>query len=154
MSRVLSAYNKLHGLPLGKYLFSKIVCQMAPYFKTIKPRFVELKPGYCEIKMKNRRAIRNHLNSVHAIAMCNLCELAGGTAIDVSLPAHLRWIPRGMDVKYIKIAKSNLKGTCVIPGEAIKGKGSVPVTVSVTDSNNIEVMKAVIDMHITEHIKK
>ena len=154
MSTVLSAYNKLHGLPMGNYLFSRIVCLMAPYFKTIRPRFVELKPGYCEIKMKNRRAIRNHLNSIHAIAMCNLCELAGGTALDVTLPAHLRWIPRGMDVKYIKMAKSNLKGTCSIPGDAIKEKGSVPVTVSVTDTNNTEVMKAVIDMYITERAKK
>lgn len=150
MSTVLSAYNKLHGLPLGNYLFSRIVCLMAPYFKTIKPRFVQLRPGYCEITIKNRRAIRNHLKSVHAIAMCNLCELAGGTALDVTLPDHLRWIPRGMEVKYIKIAKSNLKGICTIPGGAIKGKGSLPVTVSVTDTKGMEVMRAVIDMHITE----
>ncbi len=153
MSRALSVYNKLHGLPLGKYLFSRIICLMAPYFKTIKPRFVELKPGYCEIRMKNRKAIRNHLNSVHAIAMCNLCELAGGTALDVTLPSHLRWIPRGMEVQYIKMAKTNLKGTCSIPGDTIKGKGSLPVTVSVTDTGGIEVMKAIINMHITEHTR-
>ncbi len=153
MITVLAAYNKLQGLPMGKYIFSRIVCLMAPYFKTIKPRFVELKPGYGKITMKNRRAVRNHLKSVHAVAMCNLCELAGGTTLDVTLPSHLRWIPRGMEVRYIKIAKSNLTGTCIIPGEAIKGKGSLPVTVSVTDINGTEVMKAVIDMHITERNK-
>ena len=150
MSPILSAYNKLNGLPLGKYVFSRMVCLKAPYFKTIKPRFAELRPGYGKITMKNRRAVRNHLNSVHAVAMCNLCELAGGTTLDVTLPSHLRWIPRGMEVQYIKIAKSDLTGTCSIPGDAIKGKGNLPVTVSVTDTKGAEVMKAVIDMHITE----
>jgi acyl-coenzyme A thioesterase PaaI-like protein len=150
MISVLAAYNKLQGLPMGKYVFSRIVCLMAPYFKTIKPRFVELKPGYGKITMKNRRAVRNHLKSVHAVAMCNLCELAGGTTLDVTLPPHLRWIPRGMEVEYIKIAKSNLTGTCIISDKAIKGKGSLPVMVSVTDTSGTEVMKAVIDMHITE----
>jgi acyl-coenzyme A thioesterase PaaI-like protein len=153
MSKMLWAYNKLRGFPFGRYIFSKIICLIAPYFKTIKPRFVELKPGYCEITMKNRRAVRNHLKSVHAIAMCNLCELIGGTALEVSLPDHLRWIPKGMQVEYIKIAKTDLRGTCSIPESALTGTGSLPVTVQVTDKNKTEVMKAVINMHITERKK-
>ncbi len=153
MITVSAAYNKLQGLPMGKYLFSRVVCLMAPYFKTIKPRFAELRPGYGRITMKNRRAVQNHLKSVHAVAMCNLCELAGGTTLDVTLPPHLRWIPRGMEVEYIKIAKSDLTGTCIIPGGVIMVKGALPVTVSVTDTSGTEVMKAVINMHITERSK-
>ncbi|MCU0848721.1 MAG: DUF4442 domain-containing protein [Spirochaetes bacterium] len=150
MSRALSSYNVLNRLPFGKFLFSKAVCFTAPYFRSIKPRFVELKPGYCEIKMKKRRAVLNHLKSVHAIAMCNLCELAGGTALDVTIPGHMRWIPRGMQVKYLKMAKTDLMGTCTIRNDEVQKPGSVPVTVHVTDRNGIEVMTAVIDMHITE----
>jgi hypothetical protein len=100
--------------------------------------------------MKNRRAVRNHLNSVHAIAMCNLCELVGGTGLDVSLSDHLRWIPRGMQVEYIKIAKTDLRGTCTIPEIAVTKAGSLPVTVNVTDKNGTEVMRAIIYMHVTE----
>ncbi|OHD65790.1 MAG: hypothetical protein A2176_14395 [Spirochaetes bacterium RBG_13_51_14] len=153
MSRLLSVYNRLHGYPLGNYIFSRIICLVAPYFKTIKPRFIELRPGYCEITMKNRRAVRNHLKSVHAIAMCNLCELAGGTALDVTLPDHLRWIPRGMQVEYIKIARSDLRGTCSI-SEAKLEAGTMPVTISVMDMQCAEVMKANIIMHITERKDK
>jgi len=153
MSRVLRMYNTLCGFPLGRYFFSKIICVIAPYFRTIKPRFIELKPGYCEVTMKNRRAVRNHINSVHAIAMCNLCELVGGTALDVSLPGHLRWIPRGMKVEYLKIAKTDLRGTCTISENAVTGEGPLPVTVHVTDKNGTEVMRAIIDMHVTERKK-
>jgi acyl-coenzyme A thioesterase PaaI-like protein len=150
MNKALWGYNKLRGLPFGKYIFSRIICIMAPYFGTIKPRFVELRPGYCEITMKKRRGVQNHLKSVHAIAMCNLCELAGGTALEVTLPASMRWIPRGMQVEYIKMAKSDLTGICIIPENAITGIGNLPVTVRVTDKSGTEVMKAVINMHITE----
>jgi acyl-coenzyme A thioesterase PaaI-like protein len=153
MSRILRGYNTLCGFPLGKYIFSKAIGLIAPYFKTIKPRFVELKPGYCEVTMKNRRAVRNHLKSVHAIAMCNLCELVGGTALEVSLPGHLRWIPSGMRVEYLKIAKTDLRGTCTIPEIAVSRDGSLPVTVHVTDKNGTEVMRAIIDMHVTERKK-
>lgn len=136
-----------------KYILSKAVCLMAPCFKTIRPWFAELRPGYGRITMKNRRAVRNHLNSAHAVAMCNLCELAGGTTLDVTLPSHLRWIPSGMEVEYLRIAKKDLTGTCVIPAESIKGKGSPPVNVSVTDTKGTEVMRATINMHITERKK-
>jgi acyl-coenzyme A thioesterase PaaI-like protein len=153
MSKILRGYNKLCGFPGGKYIFSFIICRIAPYFKTIRPRFVELKPGYCEVTMKNRRAVRNHLNSVHAIAMCNLCELVGGTALEVSLPGHLRWIPRGMNVEYIKIAKTDLRGTCTIAESDLTKAGSLPVTVHVIDKSETEVMRAIIDMHVTEQKK-
>jgi acyl-coenzyme A thioesterase PaaI-like protein len=153
MINSLTAYNKLKGLPMGKYLFSRALCLIAPYFGSIKPRFVELKPGYCEVTIKNRRAVRNHLKSVHAIAMCNLCELTGGTALDATMPAHLRWIPRGMQIQYIKLAKTDLKGTCSISADEIKGKGSLPVTVSITDTGGTEVVRAVIDMYISERSK-
>jgi len=137
MISVLTAYNKLQGLPLGKYIFSKAVCMKAPYFNTIRPRFAELRSGYGRITMKNRRAVQNHLNSVHAIAMCNLCELTGGITLDATLPSHLRWIPSGRQVEYLKIARTDLTGTCVIPAESIPGKGSLPVNVSVTDTKGI-----------------
>ncbi|WP_269431109.1 DUF4442 domain-containing protein [Photobacterium gaetbulicola] len=41
----------------------------------------------------------NHLNAVHAIAMFNMAELAGGMMTDVSIPVNSRWIPVGMMVE-------------------------------------------------------
>jgi hypothetical protein len=86
---------------------------------------------------------------VHAIAMCNLCELAGGTTLDATLPDHLRWIPRGMQVEYIKLARSDPRGTCSISESVLKA-GTMPVRISMADTQGIEVMRADIMMHITE----
>jgi hypothetical protein len=59
--------------------------------------------------MKKRRSVQNHIQTVHAIAMCKAAELAGGTCLDVSLTSSMRWIPVGMEVQYLTMAKTDLK---------------------------------------------
>ena len=76
-------------------MFARTVCRRAPYFGTIRPRFLELAPTVCRVSMRKRRKVENHIRSVHALAMGNLCELAAGMVTEVTLPANLRWLPRG-----------------------------------------------------------
>jgi acyl-coenzyme A thioesterase PaaI-like protein len=58
-----------------------------------------------------RRRIQNHIGTVHAIAMCNAAELAAGLATDVTIPGSMRWIPKGMSVRYLKKALGVLTAT-------------------------------------------
>jgi acyl-coenzyme A thioesterase PaaI-like protein len=154
MNRLLKIYSTCLKLPFGKRIFSKIVCLQAPYFGTIKPIFQELKAGYCEITFKNRRSVHNHIKSVHAIAMCNLAELIAGTLMEASLPKNMRWIPSGMTVKYIKIARSNLKGSCELDVANLTKSGPYPLSIDVKDENNEIVFNAVITLHLSEKKKK
>ena len=94
--------------PGGKWVFSKLLCFKAPYFGSIRPQFEQLRPEHCQVRIKRRRAVLNHLGSVHAIAMCNMAELAGGTMTEVTVPSTHRWIPKAMAVQYLKMAKSDL----------------------------------------------
>ena len=71
-------------------------------FRQYFPLFIELKPNYCEISIKKKRSVLNHIGTVHAIAMCNMAELAGGTMTEVTVPTTHRWIPKGMTVEYLK----------------------------------------------------
>lgn len=50
----------------------------APYFKTIRPKVVDLRVGYSEVCMKQRWGVQNHIQTVHAIAVCNLVEMTMG----------------------------------------------------------------------------
>lgn len=104
----LALFNKFNRYPMGKALFSRALCFKAPYFSSISPLFAELRPGYAEVQVRKQRKVLNHLGTVHAIAMCNMAELAGGTMTEVTVPTTHRWIPKEMTVEYLKKAGSDL----------------------------------------------
>ena len=101
-------------MPGGKTLFTRAICLKAPYFGSIDPHIQELRPGYCEVHIKDRRGVHNHLGTVHAIAMCNMAELAGGMATEVTIPTDARWIPVGMTVEYLRKARGNLRAVATL----------------------------------------
>ena len=148
MRKNLKTYQRLSGLPFGRQLFTFIVCRVAPYFSSIKPQIRELKPGYAEVTIKKRRKVTNHINTVHAIAMCNMAELAGGMMTDVSVPTKSRWLPVGMTVEYLKKATTDL--TAVATGDGIEWKtgGDKIVPVEVTDTEGNLVFRAEITMNV------
>ena len=98
MANVLDLYQQVTRLPAGKRIFSELFSRKAPYFATVRPRFVELRPNYAELRIGKRRGVQNHIGTVHVIAICNGLEAAMGALAEASVPAHKRWIPKGMDV--------------------------------------------------------
>ena len=148
MQKTLKVYKRLAQFPLGKRIFSKMVCVLTPYFSSIKPVITELDQGYCSVSMRKRRAVTNHINTVHAIAMCNMAELSGGLLTEVSLPKGTRWLPSGMSVKYLKKAKTNL--TAIADGRDINWdkEGDKVVPVQIKDINDEIVFTAQINMNI------
>jgi acyl-coenzyme A thioesterase PaaI-like protein len=91
-------WDRLSPLPGGKLLFSKVLGAVAPYSGSIDPRILELQPGYARISMSDRRAVRNHLQSIHAAAIVNLAELCGNLAVLYTLPEGDRMIVRGFSI--------------------------------------------------------
>lgn len=147
-------YRQLVKWPCGKWIFSQLVVFTAPYFGTIRPLINDLEPGYCRISMKKRRSVHNHIKTVHAIAMCNLCELTMGLAVEAGLPKKLRWIPKSMTTEYLHKATTDLRAEARIPDIENWTPGDHPVEVQVFDLDQRVVMKAVISLWITEHKQK
>jgi acyl-coenzyme A thioesterase PaaI-like protein len=146
---VSTLWQKCASKPLGKWFFSKAVCWKAPYFGSIQPLFEVLEPGRAVVSMRKRRAVQNHIGTVHAIAMCNLAELAAGVMMEVSVPNTMRWLPKGMTVRYLKKATTSVRCEAIsaeiIPG----GARDVVVQAVLRDTDDVVVCEADITMYLS-----
>jgi acyl-coenzyme A thioesterase PaaI-like protein len=148
-SRTLNLYERLARRPLGKWLFAEIICLNAPYFSTIQPRFHELRPGYCQVSMRKRRGVLNHIRTVHALAIGNLCERAAGFIMEATLPSDLRWIPRGMTIEYLHKARTDVTAIARLDKTGWSDGENVGVPVTAVDNDGQEVVRAVITMYVS-----
>ena len=145
----LAAWRKFSGNAFGRWLFSRIVCFKAPYFGTISPVFDVLEPGRAVARMRKRRRVQNHIGTVHAIAMANLCELVAGTLTEVSIPASMRWIPRGMQINYLAKAATDVHAEGLFPEIDADTAQDVVVPVRVMDADDNVVVTADITMYVS-----
>ena len=137
-------HRRLSALPGGHWLFSKMVCFKAPYFGTIAPRITRLEYGLCEGHFADRRAVHNHIGTVHAIALCNIAELVMGLMVDASTPAGMRWIPKAMQVQYLIKAQGRItaRATLTAPLQVADAGYEVVVPVELTNAAGERVCQA------------
>ncbi len=147
--KLLKLWQRCDSVPGGKRLFSTIFSAQAPYFFTINPLLTKVEPGMAVAEMADRPWKRNHIKSVHAIAMCNLAEYVVGAVAVASIPDDIRWIPSGMQVQYTKVAHGKLTATATLATEFRRSKYVEPVKIDVTDASGDTVFRAVVDMHMS-----
>jgi acyl-coenzyme A thioesterase PaaI-like protein len=152
MSRVLDLHRRAQQIPfVGDRVFSFAFSQVAPYFWSIRPRFTVIEPNHAEVVIPKRRGVQDHLGTVHAIALCNGLEAAMGVLAEASIPAHKRWIPKGMEVSYTAKATSDI--TCIAETDPEQWTGDdpdVPVRVKGVRDDGTTVIEGVIRLWVTE----
>ncbi|MEZ4365601.1 MAG: hotdog fold domain-containing protein [Kofleriaceae bacterium] len=139
---IRDAWRLLAGVPGGRVVFSRLVGRMAPYTGSIGAVVTVLREGHAEVTMEDRPGLRNHLRSVHAIALANLAELTGNVALAYSLPDDARFIVAGMSVEYLRKARGTITGVseCPVPPSSARAEYEVPV--SLRDATGAEVARA------------
>lgn len=148
-SFALKSWRRMSGAAAGRWLFSRIICFKAPYFSSIRPTFDVLEPGRAEAHFRKRRSVTNHIGTVHAIAMANLCELVAGTMTEVSVPASMRWIPRSMTIDYLSKAETDVRAKATLaPVREGEARDAV-VLVDVFDDAGKRVVHADITMYVS-----
>ena len=122
-------WRVLRPLPGGTAILSRVFGFVVPYSGTIRPEIVELEPGLVRLRMRDRRAVRNHLQSIHAIAMANLAEATSGLSVSLCLNGQQRAILTEFNIRYLKKARGTLLGVArfQLPDGFVEGDVSVEV---------------------------
>jgi acyl-coenzyme A thioesterase PaaI-like protein len=150
MNKTALLLQRFKKLPFGLWLWSRALCFKAPYFSSVRPIFTLLEPGRGEARIKKRRAIQNHLGTIHAIAMANLCEFVAGVTMEVTLPNTHRWIPKSMKINYLAKAESDVTARTAISFGALPDSGSINIFVEVLDIAQKRVVTADIEMYVSK----
>jgi acyl-coenzyme A thioesterase PaaI-like protein len=132
-SEILQTWNRLQTLPGGRALFRFVLGRRVPYTGSISPDVLELSPGRARVAMRDRPRLRNHLRSLHAVALTNLGELATGLAVTSSLPADARGIPIGFSVEFVKKARGTIEASCSTEIDSTREERDVEVAAELKD---------------------
>lgn len=148
---ISSLWATTSRLPLGNRVFSRLIGRIAPYTGTLGATVLELGDGVCRAELRDRGAVRNHLRSLHAVALLNLGELTTGLAVMHAVDGRGRGIVKRLAMDYLKKARGTITATCrvevpdtpgthdlEVQGELTDGQGEVVARVQATWKLDLE----------------
>ncbi|MHB1296896.1 MAG: hotdog fold domain-containing protein [Gemmatimonadaceae bacterium] len=143
-TRLLRLWNRLSPLPGGQWLFAQLFGRMVPYSGSVGPRIRHLEPGYCRVEIPDRRSNRQHLGSVHAIALLNVAEQASGMAMMAGLPDGIRGIVTNISMEYLKKARGTITAESRVAVPTVTGDTDFDVVADCTDREGTVVARATV----------
>lgn len=146
----LKLWRKLSAKPLGNRAFSLGVGFKAPYFLSIGATVESVEPGRSVVSAPNWWYVHNHIGTFHAIAMCNLAELAMGMVAEASVPPSHSWIPKGIEARYLARGETRLTAEAVLDPIPDFGdeKFDADVQITIRDKSGQTITEATIPIRI------
>lgn len=147
--RLLRAWRSLAERPGGRWLFARLLGWFVPYTGSIGARVESLEPGNVTVSLRDRRAVRNHLGSVHAIALANLAEVTSGLAMLSAIDPGVRGIPTSIRIDFTKKARGRLIATSHVTPPTVSEPINADVTAHIADAGGETVATAVVTWRLS-----
>lgn len=143
-TRLLALWRRLQPFPGGEWLFARLFAYTVPYSGSTRPRIRILEPGHAEVEIPDRRANRQHLGSVHAIALMNVAEMASGLAMMAGLPDTVRGIVTSLSMTYHKKARGTIRAVSRVTVPTVTEDRDFDVTAECVDREGTVVATATV----------
>ena len=141
---LLRLWRRLRPLPGGQWLFAVIFGFLVPYSGSIRPRIRVLEPGHAEVEIPDRRANRQHLGSIHAVALLNVAEQATGMAMLTALPDDVRGIVTHVSMQYLKKARGTIRAVSRVVAPTVTADTEFDVQAECRDRQGDVVARATV----------
>jgi acyl-coenzyme A thioesterase PaaI-like protein len=156
MSSTYQLYRRLSAKPLGRQLFGLGFMLRAPYFATVQPQILAMRPNRGVVRIRKWRGVQNHLGTIHAIAVANGMEAAMGLLAEATVKPGTRWIPKGIQLDYLSKVPTAVE--CIAETDPTDWEQPTPheVRVRVTGrlADGTEVVTGVIPLWVTDNPKQ
>jgi acyl-coenzyme A thioesterase PaaI-like protein len=107
-----------------------------------------LEPGHAEVEIPDRRANRQHLGSIHAVALINVAEMASGLAMVSGLPDGVRSIVREIRMEYLKKARGTIRAVSRVTIPTVTGDMDHEVTADCLNRTGEVVARATVSWRL------
>jgi uncharacterized protein (TIGR00369 family) len=135
MSSLLQQWKLAKAIPGGRWLLSQIVGWVVPYTGSLGISLESIEEGSARVAMRDRRALRNHLSCLHAVALVNLGELATGLALSTIQPKDGRWIVTRMEADYLRKARGTVRAECQLSKKEWENNGQWQGEAAISDES-------------------
>lgn len=109
---LLDRWKWFLAVPGGRWLFARLLGWLVPYVGPLSAEVEELSRGQARVSMRERRSLRNHVRSIHAVALVNLGELTANLALTTLQPKGGRFLVTAVQAEYLKKARGRV--TCQV----------------------------------------
>lgn len=142
LSKIVGKLNLLPEFARTRAL-SLFFGRTVPFTGTAGIRIERLDHGQCVISLPNRRRVRNHIGSVHAIASLLIAESATGFLVGMNVPDDRVPVIKRVAADYVKRAGGDMRVVASLTDEQIAlirdtEKGETPVQVEIHDGEGRE----------------
>ena len=137
--------------PLQYRVLSWLFGRFTRYFRTNRLRIVRITEDEVTLAVSDRKALRNHVGSIHAAAINLACEYASGLLLGQYAPVDKIVVVKSMHLDIHKPVSGSVLATASFPGKQLAAmlaeeKGNVRIPVAVVDSLGVTPASGYMDM--------
>ena len=142
-------FERLGSSRRGRRRIARSGRAVSPYRAALEPEVLELRPGLSRVGMSASRMLRAGNGLIDGAAVAALCQLAAELVLDAAMPEGIRAGLQGMSLAFLHETRLDLNALARLDKKEWLRAELVSVPVTVCDSAQLEVARAVISFRVT-----